>query len=589
MKNICLCFIILFSFILTFDLYKKISNNHRVFKIISPVEFYIDFNQNLIFDEVNTFKIKDIYYVEYNKDYSDDKILANLSDTEKFFLNYKAHEISRIILKNKFVQIAGNSVFIGNEKYQDILLKSGFFYTDDSSSKQNTVNKIRKINLNDYYIYNLKSKKLHKIDCEQGRLSRSYIIVDKSFKTDGSSLCGFCLKPEEAFLSSAKTNLDRKNKSDIDNIFKMKNINIFFLDLNKVYKAEDACNTSACIRLKKEINSAENSIDFAIYGINNQPEIINALINAKNRGVKIRWVCDFDKGNINYYPDTEKLKMYLSDYSADEDYEKNNKTSIMHNKFFIFDNKKVWTGSGNITGTDLSDFNANYSLLINSPETAGIYLKEFEQMYNNKFHNKKDKINKSDIKINDNTSILPLFSPADDILNYIIQEISNAKTYIYIPIFYITAKELINPLIDAHNRGVDIKIINDATNARNTYSIHKMLRKNNIKVKTENYAGKMHMKALIIDDKVSVIGSMNFTKSGNNSNDENVVIIRNQATAKYLKRTFLYLWDKIPDKYLNYDPMAESPSSIGSCSDGIDNDFDGKIDKLDDGCHYKNH
>ena len=64
----------------------------------------------------------------------------------------------------------------------------------------------------------------------------------------------------------------------------------------------------------------------------------------------------------------------------------------MHNKFFIFDNQKVWTGSANITGTDLTGFNANYAILINSNEVANIYLKEFEQMYENKFHKEKSKI-----------------------------------------------------------------------------------------------------------------------------------------------------------------------------------------------------
>ena len=50
------------------------------------------------------------------------------------------------------------------------------------------------------------------------------------------------------------------------------------------------------------------------------------------------------------------------------------------------------------------------------------------------------------------------------------------------------------------------------------------------------------------------------------------------------KDFFLYLWTKIPDKYLKYNISAESKDSQGSCSDGVDNDYDGKIDKDDDGC-----
>ena len=106
-------------------------------------------------------------------------------------------------------------------------------------------------------------------------------------------------------------------------------------------------------------------------------------------------------------------------------------------------------------------------------------------------------------------------------------------------------------------------------------------------MKTENYAGKMHMKAAIIDDKISFIGSMNFTKTANIQNDENVLIIYDTDITKYLKETFLYIWNKIPEKYLIYDPKAESTESLGSCYDGIDNDFDNKIDMEDEGCFVK--
>ena len=44
------------------------------------------------------------------------------------------------------------------------------------------------------------------------------------------------------------------------------------------------------------------------------------------------------------------------------------------------------------------------------------------------------------------------------------------------------------------------------------------------------------------------------------------------------------MWKKIPDKYLKENVSAESKYSMGSCSDGVDNDFDGKIDGADEGC-----
>ena len=44
----------------------------------------------------------------------------------------------------------------------------------------------------------------------------------------------------------------------------------------------------------------------------------------------------------------------------------------------------------------------------------------------------------------------------------------------------------------------------------------------------------------------------------------------------------------VPDKYLKFNPKAESYESIGSCSDGVDNNFNGKIDKEDELCRLNN-
>ena len=139
-------------------------------------------------------------------------------------------------------------------------------------------------------------------------------------------------------------------------------------------------------------------------------------------------------------------------------------------------------------------------------------------------------------------------------------------------------------MIQAKQKNIDIKIINDATNAKSKHTVHKSLRNAGIKVKTENQAGTMHMKSIIIDDKYSILGSMNFTNSGSNKNDENVIVVENEKIAKFMKETFIDMWNKIPTRFENYDPSAESLDSYGSCYDGIDNDFDSKIDSADTGC-----
>ena len=124
----------------------------------------------------------------------------------------------------------------------------------------------------------------------------------------------------------------------------------------------------------------------------------------------------------------------------------------------------------------------------------------------------------------------------------------------------------------------------DANSIHTRNTKHLLLKQNSIPVKVENLGGKLHSKAMIIDDEYTIIGSMNFSNSGENKNDENLLVIKNTNITKNYKNLFLYLWKSIPDKYLKYYPRSESKESVGSCYDGVDNNFDGKIDSQDAGC-----
>ena len=588
MKKFLSSLVILFILVCAYYLQEN-SSYMKVLQINSPCSIFVDTNKNLIFDETEPIISENIFFIKKDKNYSDDKILGGLRDNEKFFLNYFADKTAKDILNNKYVTLNDNKIFVNNKSYEELLLSTDYFYTNDDNSKRKLVDYIKSINLDDYVLLNTRSKKYHTLNCIEGRKSKNIKIIKKDSLTDDITGCRICSLPQTKEELKQKKKVDElRIKSKVAETYSKGDIKIYFVDINKIWRSSSKCDALACKDLKKEIDNTQNSIDFAIYGINNQDEIFSALVKAKERGVKIRWVTDFDKKEGNYYQDTEKLKLKLKDYKTDEEYDNNNRAAIMHNKFFIFDDKKVWTGSSNISGTDITEFNSNINVLISSLELAKIYKKEFEQMYSGKFHTQKEQTQENKIVLNSNTKISAYFSPQDSpIRKQIIPLIRESKEYIYIPVFFITKKELIEELKNAHNRGVEIKIIDDATNAHSKYSIHKTLREYGIKVKTENYAGKMHTKTIIIDDQYSIIGSMNFTNNGEQRNDENVVIIENKDIAVYLKQCFLYLWAKIPAKYETFDPYAESLESIGSCYDGTDNDYDGKIDGKDAGCKQK--
>ena len=152
--------------------------------------------------------------------------------------------------------------------------------------------------------------------------------------------------------------------------------------------------------------------------------------------------------------------------------------------------------------------------------------------------------------------------------------------------FFFTHKNVSKELVAAKNRGINVRVIIDATSATNGYSKHQYLRDNGISLKVENWGGKMHMKSVIIDKKHLIVGSMNWTSAGESKNDENTLIIKNFKSASKYQRFYNLMWNSIPDKWLREDPLPESKDSGTSCYDGIDNDFDGKIDTKDQNCIY---
>ena len=336
-----------------------------------------------------------------------------------------------------------------------------------------------------------------------------------------------------------------------------------------------------CKLLISKINSAQNSIDFAVYGFDNQDEIISAMKNARARGVNLRGVMDSnEKGEATYYDDVK-----LSD-AADIVYD--NSKKIMHNKFFIIDDKFLMTGSMNISKTGCGGYNSNSVFVIEEPEIISAYKKEFEQMHNGIFKQEKANYSTPLLKFGD-TSISVKFSPKGNIYSSVIgPAIKNAKKKIRMSIFVFTYNNLIEDLIEAKKRGVDVVALIDATSAKNYKNKIEKLKEEGIKVKIENWGGKNHEKTISVDDDILIIGSANFSYSGLLSNDENVVYIKNKEIASFYNAFFDKLYDSIDNIYLKYYPHAEGTESGNSCKDGIDNDFDGKIDAQDEGCVVKN-
>lgn len=120
----------------------------------------------------------------------------------------------------------------------------------------------------------------------------------------------------------------------------------------------------------QRIDKTEKSIDAAVYAINNK-DIVEALKNAHNRGVKIRILTDkLQAGNRN-----SKVREL---YDAGIKVRVNSKHKIEHNKFAVFDFNNVVTGSYNWT-EPASDKNSENCLFFNRNKKT---VREYHDRFN---------------------------------------------------------------------------------------------------------------------------------------------------------------------------------------------------------------
>ncbi len=598
MKNI-ITTLLLLSALSIFCIFIKVKEDTKIIlSVETPTRLTIINSNNkkhskpesVCLKDVETFSIENSeeLYEKLGKEF-------NLSKSDIISLGYLAQEYSQKALSKgviKITNVKNNNeckfadIKISNSDYKQFLLNSGFAIVNNKIVNQEKFNKnIKKARSLDLVILNHNSNKYHTLECPYGSISHDKVLLPKNQLPQEAQPCKYCnLNKTKTDNSNSNLKLvapQLKNSSD--------NIITYLTDYTKQLTSNKDCQSNVCKDLVSRINNAKTSIDIAAYGYSDIPAITKALQSAVNRNIAIRYIYDENfESSKNHYKDNDKIIKLSTKYRSDKTNSKALTNMLMHNKFIIFDKQTVYTGSMNLSPSGLSNFDVNSIVIINSKDIAKLYTKEFEHMLNGKFHTNKVKHNTPrNFKI-DSSEVEIYFSPTDKTSIRIIELIKNAKTYVYMPTFLITHTDISNELIKAKERGVDVRIIIDANSINTRNTKHPKLRENGILVKTENYAGKLHSKLIIIDDTYIISGSMNFSNSGENKNDENLVIIKNSKIAKAHKNFFLYLWTQIPNKYLKENAKPEGWDSIGSCTDDIDNNFNGKIDKEEYSCQIKN-
>jgi len=274
----------------------------------------------------------------------------------------------------------------------------------------------------------------------------------------------------------------------------------------------------------ERINNAEKSVNCAFYDLD-LANLIEAIAK-KSNSADVKIIIDAE----NYDGQIKGNGIKIAKTNAK-----------MHNKFCVIDNNLVLTGSTNPTNNDAHKNNNNL-VIMNSEYIAENYEDEFNELWNGIYSGGNNiKYNKLHTPIG---QIENYFCPEDCALENngglyrIIELIRNAESSVKIASFSFTHEELADELLKADIEGIDVSVLMERRQRNVQNSQYARLKDFGLNIKVDNNKNNMHHKFIVIDDKIVITGSPNFSFSGFNRNDENMLIIFNEELALGFAREF---------------------------------------------------
>lgn len=297
--------------------------------------------------------------------------------------------------------------------------------------------------------------------------------------------------------------------------------------------------------LVEAIADAQRSIDAALFELNSVP-VTNALIAAHERGVEVRIVTDDEHGlDIIEAPDSTVPDLEDAGIQVVDD----DRTALMHNKFFVIDGTYVWTGSTNITHNGMYN-NNNNAMLIRSSRLAQYYTAEFEEMFLNKEFGKTSPV-QAGLTVNvDGTPFEVYFESEGEAGQRLWELIDQAQDVRFMAFSFTSSLDwedasgqefsVMERLAERAEAGeVTWQGIIESSSRSFT---EPLFCANSDRIRQDGNPDILHHKVFIIDESIVVMGSFNFSGNAANNNDENLLIIHNPSIANAYLSEFAQRW-----------------------------------------------
>lgn len=277
--------------------------------------------------------------------------------------------------------------------------------------------------------------------------------------------------------------------------------------------------------LLKLVENADESIHCACFEFSYAP-LVQALAARHAAGVDVKIVSDSD------YATEEGMEQLLA---AGVPVVFDERSAYMHDKFCVFDEKKLWMGSANFTDNSFHH-SFNDALVLVSPELAENYLTEFDEMFTGRQFGRRSPADTAHPRVLLNEiAVENYFAPEDRVQNEIIAEIAEAQRRIDFMMFSFTSEPISEAMLMRMLDGVVVRGIMEKNQAASQYSRDEFLALRGAEMYIDENDDTFHHKVLILDETTVITGSYNYSASAENENDENILIIESpELAAQYL-------------------------------------------------------
>ena len=283
-----------------------------------------------------------------------------------------------------------------------------------------------------------------------------------------------------------------------------------------------------------DIMNAGFQVDIAAFDLDS-PAIYEALVSAEEQGTFVRVVVDDE-----HTPESIINRLRRNGISVVID----DRSALMHNKFVIIDQEVLWTGSTNFSSNGIF-CNNNNLVRFTSVDLAANYAIEMDEMYDEReFGARSPENTLQQLSVN-GIQIENYFSPETRVAPIVASEVAQANSEILFMAFSFTHDEVGETVLERARDGVEVRGVFETTGSETTYSYYPDFLEaglNNLQVRQDGNGRIMHHKVFVIDRETVIFGSFNFTNSGNDTNDENTLIVRDPEFASFFIEEFELVW-----------------------------------------------